>query len=120
MMSLLSAKDNSLNGKVRHIKSVLATVSTTDVYHYERPQGLERFIVWQESGEATPMMSNNRKSNQQIEGSIDLYTNIEYDVYIDQIQEALDESSRIAWELSSVQYEDDTGLIHYEWSFTVI
>lgn len=120
MTSLLSAKDNSLNGKVRHIKSVLATVSTTDVYHYERPQGLNRFIVWQEDGETESLMTNNHKTHQQISGSVDLYTNIEYDRYIDDIQAALDDSSRIAWELNSVQYEDETGLIHYEWTFTVI
>lgn len=33
------------------------------------------------------------------------------------VQEALDEVS--SWQLNSIQYEDDTGLTHYEWTWEV-
>ena len=39
---------------------------------------------------------------------------------MDLIQEALNTSEGVGWVLSSVQYEDETNLIHYEWTFAVI
>lgn len=109
----------SLTSNLQTVKSALLTV-TDQVYHFERPQSLKRFIVWQEDGETNSLMVNNRKAEQQITGTIDLYTQIELDPWIDQIQEALDASEIMAWSLESVQYEDDTRLMHYEWSWTVV
>ena len=53
-------------------------------------------------------------------GTIDLYTRQEFDPAVDQIQEGLNTSEGVGWVLSSVQYEDETNLIHYEWTFAVI
>jgi hypothetical protein len=39
-------------------------------------------------------------------------------VCLDNIQAALN-SLRIPWRLNSVQYEDETNLIHYEWTWEV-
>ena len=49
---------------------------------------------------------------------MDYYTPQEYDPAVDNIQAALN-SLRIPWRLNSVQYEDETNLIHYEWTWEV-
>lgn len=55
---------------------------------------------------------------QAITGTTDYFTRDEFDPAIDRIQDA-NQSLGIAWRLNSVQYEDDTELIHYEWSWEV-
>lgn len=92
------------------------------VYHYQRPsrESLDRYVIWAEQNEVSSFLVNNRKSEQQVRGTIDLFTQIEFDPAVDGIQEALDEAEHVTWELYSVQYEDETALIHYEWEFTVV
>lgn len=63
--------------------------------------------------------ADNRKSEQQIHGTIDYFTQTEFDAITDSIQNALDEAE-VGFRLNSVDYEDDTKLIHYEWEFWVV
>ena len=53
-----------------------------------------------------------------VTGTTDLYTKIEFDPWADALGESLS-AYGIAWELSSVQYEEDTGFYHYEWAWEV-
>lgn len=116
----------SLNENLKTIKdALLASVQTGEpvaVYHYERParENLKRYVVWAEDGETESQVVNNHKVQQQLHGTVDLYTTIEFDTWADRIQEQLDAAAGTTWMLDSVQYEDATGLIHFEWSFTVI
>ena len=64
------------------------------------------------------MWANNRMSEQQLHGTVDLYTLEEYNPLIDEIQEALNEVMG-GWSLNTVDYEDETNLIHYEWEWTL-
>lgn len=121
MMSL-----NSLLMKVRdelnniEIESEEGTVKG-QFFHYRRPANIkEEYGVWSETGEVNSNYSDNRKSEQQLTGYLDYFTLIEYNPVIDQIQEALDNLCCGGWSLNSVQYEDQTNLIHYEWYFTVV
>lgn len=108
----------SLNDQLKAVKDALVSVSEK-TYHYEKPATVKApYIVWGEQGEADSFHSNNTKSEQQIEGWIDYYTQTEFDANIDEIQEAL--NGICAWSLESVQYEDETKLIHYAWLFRVI
>ena len=75
------------------------------------------FCVWAEDGE-NGFNAGNRKAEQAITGTVDYYTLREYDPAVDNIQTALN-SLRIPWQLNSVQYEDETNLIHYEWTWEV-
>lgn len=52
------------------------------------------------------------------EGYINLFTRDDTDTPRVKIETALN-SMNIAWNLNSVQYENDTGYIHYEWEFGV-
>lgn len=90
-------------------------------YHYRRPADIKaEYGVWAETGEVNSNYSDNRKSEQQLTGYLDYFTLTEYNPVIDQIQEALDNLCCGGWSLNSVQYEDQTNLIHYEWYFTVV
>ena len=50
---------------------------------------------------------------------MDFFTLDEYDAIIDEIQDSLEGNEGLSWNLNSVQYEEDTKFIHYEWIFEV-
>lgn len=106
----------------QNLKSISDALKSTSgkVFHYRRPKDPgDSWVVWAEDGEGESMAANNRKIEQQIHGTIDAYTKLEYDPLIDEIQNALNEKQNVGWSLLSVQYEDETNLIHYEWEFYV-
>ena len=107
----------SLQSKLYQIGAKLATV-TTNCWHYWRPVTAVPCLMWAESGEEDSFNSDNHKTEQNISGTCDFYTKTEFDPLIDEIQEALDEMG-LAWSLNSVQYEDETKMIHYEWRWEV-
>ena len=106
----------SLNDILKGVRDALLTV-TNACYHYRRPpKPVESYIVWAEDSEAESMDAENRKAEQQIHGTIDYFTRTEFDANVDRIQEALNDAG-IGFRLNSVQYEDETDLIHFEWEF---
>ncbi|WP_195397589.1 hypothetical protein [Holdemania sp. 1001302B_160321_E10] len=106
----------SLNDKLKSFQSSISEISTC--YHYFRPVHQEApFIVWAENGEGSSFYGGNRKEEQTIAGIIDLFTKEEFDPRIDEIQDFLFHLP--SFELESVQYEEETELIHYEWSFEI-
>lgn len=108
----------SLQAKLKDLRDVLNTTGVT-VYHYGRPKNITApWIVWSEDGETTSFDGDNHKGEQQIHGTIDCFTQTEYDPLLDSIQEALN-TADVGWKLVSVQYEDETKLIHYEWEFNI-
>lgn len=108
----------SVVDKLKKIRDAMNGVSDK-VYHYKRPKDVKpAWIVWQEDGSSTDMWANNRMSEQQLHGTVDLYTLQEYDPLIDEIQEALN-GVMGGWSLQMVDYEDETNLIHYEWEWTL-
>lgn len=104
--------------KLQKVKDTLLTV-TDAVFHYFAADKPDRYIVWAESGEVGSLEADNRKQEQTIGGTIDYFTKTDFDPNIDGIQNAL-KSAEIAFLLESVQYEEETGYIHYEWKFEVV
>lgn len=104
---------------LRRIADALTGIQGLRVYHYWRPQMQVPFCVWAEDGEGDSAHANNHKTEQVISGTVDYYTKQEFDSTIDQIQQALNSIEVCGWELNSVQYEDNTNLIHYEWRFEI-
>ncbi len=100
------------------IPTALLTV-TSNVFHYEAKQKPDKYIVWAEDGTAGSFHTDNKVKSQVITGTIDYFTKAEYDPNVDDIQTALN-GINLAWKLNSIQHEDDTGYIHYEWTFEVI
>jgi len=87
-----------------------------DVFHYEAKGKPDKYIVWAENGEADSLEADDQKDEQVIEGTIDYFTKTEYDPNVKAIQQKLN-SINVAWRLNSIQHEEDTGYIHYEWVF---
>ena len=100
---------------------IMLSELNTEVYHYWRsaPEGLESYVVWAEDGEGNSLDADNKKQIQGIHGTIDLFTKTEFDRLADEIQEGLNNLENVSWRLESVQYEDETMFIHYEWEFWV-
>lgn len=63
-------------------------------------------------------MADNKKDVQVLQGSIDYFTKEDVDENVDKIQASL-EIMGISFRLNSVQYEEETGYIHFEWIWEV-
>lgn len=105
-----------LQDRLRHIGEAFAQI-TYHCSHYYRTDGLPA-IVWAESGEDESFHSDNRKSEQRIIGTVDLFTQTEFDDLVDAVQAVLMDLG-LTWNLESVQYEEETNIIHYEWTWGV-
>lgn len=86
------------------------------VYHYYRAEAADKYIVWSETGEETSFNADNHKHEQQLTGVVDFYTLDEFDPIADEIQTVLN-GEEVGWRLISVQWEEETGLIHYQWGW---
>lgn len=108
----------SVNERLTLIRNVLNNkLSNVDIYHYKHPgKGLKKYVIWQEDGSGTDMWTDNHMREQQLHGTIDLYTLEEYDPLVDEVQEAMN-IIMAGWSLQAVDYEDETNLIHYEWEW---
>lgn len=111
----------TLQGKIERIGAALVEKVGRNVYHYWRSNITPPFCVWAEDGEDSAFDADNEKGEQAISGYVDYYTKTEYDPTIDLIQDALRDITGVAfgWRLESVQYEEDTNLIHYSWTWSV-
>lgn len=104
--------------KLSNLRDTLLTI-TPDTFHYYAHKKPEKYIVWAEDGEAGSSNSNDQKTDQVIQGTIDYFTKTEFDPIFELIQDKLN-TIEISWRLNSVQYEEDTGYIHYEWVWEMI
>lgn len=99
--------------------SAAASASTSDskvkVFHlHKSDSSLNRYIVWAESLEDSSIHSDNEKTNCKFEGTVDLYSKIEYDPVFDLLQTEFN-NRNIDFYLNSTQYELETEFIHHEW-----
>lgn len=53
------------------------------------------------------------------EGSVDLYTHGEAPLVVAAVESALEEVCEGSWELNSIQYEQETKLVHREFVFQI-
>lgn len=108
----------TLQGKLRWFGEKLAEICPR-TYHYKKAVNASLpYCVWSETGEVDSFGADNKKEEQVIGGDVHYFTKTEYDPVSDDIQSLLNEN-RLYWRLESVQYEPDTGLIHYEWSWGI-
>ena len=82
-----------------------------------RPDG--SYGVISIDGEADSYHGDNKKENQAPQGTVDLYTLNNDRSLMTQIQTTLNGFDGCAWYLNSVQYEDETRLLHWEWVFSL-
>lgn len=108
----------TLSDKIKRVRDALIGIDGINLYHYWRPNMQPPFLVWSETGETESFNADNAKREQAIEGTADYYTLTEYDANIDAIQTALNTLGG-GWVLTSVDYEDETKLIHYSWTWRI-
>lgn len=102
---------------LKKLSQALAAL-TDNVHHYTAaPNSTPPYLVWAEDG-ANDLTASNVHAEQAFAGTVDLYTKTENDPLMSQVPQAL-EAIGASWYLNAVQYEDETGLIHYEWVWEV-
>lgn len=94
------------------------TAVTKAVSHSERLKS-DRYFVWQEDG-ANDFIADNVHAEKAVTGTTDLFTKREFDPWKERFEESLDSVLGITWRLNSIQYEQDTGFWHYEWTWSVV
>jgi len=100
------------------LKNLLLSIGPP-VFHYFAACQTGAYIVWAEDGEGDAIHADGKKAERAITGTIDYFTKTENDPVVQQIETALDSADGLAWYLNSIQYEQDTGYIHYEWVFEI-
>ena len=110
----------ALQDKLLALKTAFVSVYAA-TYHYQRPARVAApFAVWKEDHEDLSLEANNCKAEQGIVGYLDYFTLTEFDQTVDAFQACLNSLDDCKyWNLDSVDKEDETGLIHYRWSWRV-
>ena len=82
-----------------------------------RPDG--NYLVVGIDGESASLQADGHKVNQAPQGTVDLYSKTNDREQMQAVQTILNNFDGCAWYLNSVQYEDDTRLLHWEWVFSL-
>ena len=108
----------TLQQKLKWFGARIASVCTR-AYHYTKAKNASvPYAVWAEDSEGDSFHADSCKAEQLISGSLNYFTKTEYDSVCDDIQAMLNDSTYY-WYLSTVNYEPETGLIHYEWRWDI-
>ena len=110
----------ALQIKLKNVRDAFLSVHP-ETYHYERPARTPApFAIWKEDTEDMSVEADNCKAEQGIVGYLDYFTRMEFDPVVDAFQECLNSLDGCQyWRLESVDKEDETGLIHFRWSWRV-
>ena len=103
---------------LQSLKTLLLAIGPP-VFRYFATGQTGNYIVWAEDGEGDTVHADGRKVERAITGTIDYFTKTENDPVVKQIEDVLDSDDGISWYLNSVQYEQDTGYVHFEWVWEV-
>lgn len=99
------------------IRDAMLTV-TDKVYHYFAHSEKGNYIVWAEEGQSGSVWADDHCDQLIVTGTVDYFTRKNKDAVVEEIQQALNNCGAV-WRFNSVQYEKDTGYIHYEWVWEV-
>jgi len=110
----------TLQSKLIRVRDALTAIDGLTVYHYWRYIDNPPCVIWQENVESNGLQTDLHKGEQAIGGTVDFFTRIEYDPMVDEIQEALNSIESFHWNLSDVQYEEETMMIHYTWNWRIL
>lgn len=108
-----------MQSKLIKVRDALTSIENLKVYHYWHPRLEAPYCIWAEESEGDSIWTSNHLQEQIIQGSVDYFTKMEFDPVVDEIQSALNGVELLGWNLEAIQYEDETNLIHYTWSFEV-
>ena len=93
---------------------------TEETYRSTAPEGTEPpYLVFDDDGQSDGLYGDGKMVKQGIEGTIDLFTKTEDDPLFDLVQKKLNDAG-IGFRYNSKQYEEGTGITHYEWIWNII
>jgi len=72
------------------------------------------YIVFAEDG-ANDFMAGGRHAERATEGTVDLFTRNYAPDAASSVEQALQGLTGVAWSLNSIQFEEDTRYVHFEW-----
>lgn len=72
------------------------------------------YIVYGEDG-ANDFVADERHGERATEGTVDLFTRNYAANAAGPVEQALEGLAGVAWRLNSIQFEEDTRYVHYEW-----
>ena len=104
---------NSLKKVQKALKAV-----TGNVGHYDTLEESFPRIVWAED-DADGLRADNSTRGQIWSGTIDLFSYDEFDPLFMALQDSLNNAG-ISFKLVSTQHEEETGVVHWEWAFSVV
>lgn len=110
----------AMQERLKEVQAALAPLCA-ETYHYTRHGNRigESCIIWAEDAAENDLFADNCCAERQVHCTVDAYTRTEYDPLLDSVQDTLERMENAACSLSSVQYEEETGLIHYQWDFWI-
>jgi hypothetical protein len=103
---------------LNNLKDLLLTIGKP-LFRYFATGQTGSYMVWGEDSHGDTIYADDGKSERATSGTLDYFTKVEDDPVVKQIEDALDSDDGIAWNLISIQYEQDTGYIHYVWAWEV-
>ena len=89
------------------------------IRHYWRSGLKAPFFVWAETGDGGDRWADNRRKYRNVGGTADYFTSKEFDPNVDKIESVFDDFG-CSWSLDTVNFEEDTNLIHYSWIWSVV
>ena len=76
----------SLQQSLMTVRDELNKIEGAKFFHYQRdPDTKKEYGVWMENGEGSAFHADNHKAEQQISGTLDYYTQIEYNPILDEM-----------------------------------
>ena len=93
------------------------TALAVPVFHFTATQQSGDYIVWSEDGAGDALCGNGGRLLVPVSGTVDLFIRSLDDADTAEAVETALASVTPAWELTSIQYERDTGYKHYEWQW---
>ena len=101
--------------KIKKVKKALVNIIPRS-YHYEAPDKAKTpYAVWYEERQDS-LNADDKAAETTIDGVVHYFTKKEYDDIPDELFEAFT-AADICIALNSIQYEEDTKIIHYEWTW---
>ena len=107
-----------MGSMLERLQAALAAL-TDRCWHYAAgPNAVPPYLVWAEDGD-NDLAADNIHGERCYTGTVDLYSKADPEPLLEAVPEAL-EGIGASWYLNSVQYEEDTGLTHWEWVWEVV
>lgn len=87
-------------------------------YAWDSPPDADYAVLSLDGGPSV-IWADDHMTEQALEGTVDLFTRSADREKMEQIQSVINALPGVAWRFSSLQYENDTRLLHWEWVFQV-